>query len=218
MPAKNFKPILKLKSNNHNKVMKQESNQAPDEATLTLWMDGELEGDALARVEAWAKDHPELLAQRDAVRAMSESIKSHVPVSVEPPYPDFFNQRIMRHIEEESAAGGASSKGDGGLSWRGLVGRWAAIPVAAGAMLLCFYLGLQLGDRPVLPARTVAVSPQPLIYTPDGDVSAEIFNSEDGQATVIVLDGLEDIPDDFDIVGVSTPAQDVELVTAQLVF
>ena len=84
--------------------MKKQSNQAPDEATLTLWMDGELDGDELMRVESWAQEHPEILAQRDAVRAMNASIRDHVPASVEPPYADFFNQRILRHIHEESAA------------------------------------------------------------------------------------------------------------------
>ena len=36
---------------------------------------------------------------------------------------------------------------------------------------------------------------------PDGDVRANIFSSDDNGATVIVLEGLEDIPDDFEIVG-----------------
>ena len=32
-------------------------------------------------------------------------------------------------------------------------------------------------------------------------MSANIFSSDDNGATVIVLEGLEDIPDDFEIVG-----------------
>jgi hypothetical protein len=39
------------------------------------------------------------------------------------------------------------------------------------------------------------------IYTPDGDVSADIFRAEGAGATVIVLKGLTDIPDDLEMVG-----------------
>ena len=73
----------------------------PDETTLTLWMDGELEGDELTRIEAWAQDHPEILAERDAVQAMSANIRGNIPASIEPPYPKFFNQHILRHIDDE---------------------------------------------------------------------------------------------------------------------
>ena len=73
----------------------------PDETALTLWMDGELEGDELQRVEVWVREHPELLAERDAVQSMRASIKQHMPGSIEPPYPDFFNQHIFRHIDDE---------------------------------------------------------------------------------------------------------------------
>jgi len=166
----------------------------PDETTLTLWIDGELEGDALQRVEAWALENPEMIAQRDSIQAMSGNIKQHMPSSIEPPYPDFFNQHILRHIGDEIPAGERSQKKSG--FWR-----WFAMPVAACAMAVCFYMGTQVVEvSDSAPPLTVAqVSP---VYTPDGAVSANVFRSEN--ATVIVLEGLADIPDDLEMVGASS--------------
>ena len=108
MHGKNSSSIFNLKFNNSKlkKDMERQHNQAPDEAMLTLWTDGELNGDELARVELWAQDHPELLVERDAVRAMQSSIQANMPASVEPPYADFFNLRILRAIENEKAESG----------------------------------------------------------------------------------------------------------------
>ena len=50
--------------------------ERPDDARLSAWLDGELDGPARAEVEAWLRDHPEDAAQarlwaadRDALRA-----------------------------------------------------------------------------------------------------------------------------------------------------
>ena len=180
----------------------------PDDITLTQWMDGELDGDELIRVEAWAQDHPELLAERDAVLAMSASIKEHVSDSVEPPYPDFFNQRILRAIEEdEMAAQRADSTPTpvGQTSTRGFW-QWLLAPMAAAAMAVCFYLGTQVGSEPAASGSApapIAVVPTevPSVYTPDGAVRADMFKSDDAKATVIVLEGLEDLPDHLEMAG-----------------
>ena len=175
----------------------------PDDITLTQWMDGELEGEPLRQVEAWAQTHPELLAERDAVQAMSASIRAHVPESVEPPYPDFFNQRILRTIEEDQMAVAAPQTGrlreTSPSFWQ-----WLAMPLAAGAMAVCFYLGTQVSNEPASPTTPMvatAPSANSSVYTPDGDVQANMFKSADAQATVIVLEGLDDIPDDFEMAG-----------------
>ncbi|MFK7909254.1 MAG: anti-sigma factor [Akkermansiaceae bacterium] len=173
-------------------------NKQPDETTLTLWIDGELEGEELSRVEAWAQEHPELLAERDAIRAMNVDIRENIPASVEPPYADFFNQRIIRHIEDEQmTAAPASSQASKRRFWQ-----WFAVPAAAAAMLLCFYMGTRVSDPvPTGSPSTLSVSTVPTVYTPDGDVSADMFSSASADATVIVLKGLEDIPDNLEMVG-----------------
>ena len=49
-------------------------NTPPDDNTLALWLDDELEGEELARVEAWAADHPDQLAAREQVREWRKMI------------------------------------------------------------------------------------------------------------------------------------------------
>ncbi len=166
----------------------------PDETTLTLWIDGELEGEALQGVEAWALENPEIIAERDAIQAMNANIKEHVPSSIEPPYPDFFNQHILRHIGDEAATAERSQQKSG--FWR-----WFATPAAACVMAVCFYMGTQVGEV-ADSAPPLTVTQVPPVYTPDGAVSANIFSSEN--ATVIVLEGLDDIPDDLEMVGISS--------------
>ena len=203
MHGKNSSSIFNLKFNNSKlkKDMERQHNQAPDEAMLTLWTDGELNGDELARVELWAQDHPELLVERDAVRAMQSSIQANMPASVEPPYADFFNLRILRAIENEKAESGVRVRSTGSQWMGSKFNKWLALPAAAAAMLMCFYMGTQVSPMPESLAPMAAVSAKPAIYMPDGDVRANIFSSDDNGATVIVLEGLEDIPDDFEIVG-----------------
>ena len=203
MHGKNSSSIFNLKFNNSKlkKDMERQHNQAPDEAMLTLWTDGELNGDELARVELWAQDHPELLVERDAVRAMQSNIQANMPASVEPPYADFFNLRILRAIENEKAESGVRVRSTGSQWMGSKFNKWLALPAAAAAMLMCFYMGTQVSPMPESLAPMAAVSAKPAIYMPDGDVRANIFSSDDNGATVIVLEGLEDIPDDFEIVG-----------------
>ncbi len=175
----------------------------PDDITLTRWMDGELDGEPLHRVEAWAQEHPELLAERDAIQAMNASIRTHVPDSIEPPYPDFFNQRILRAIEEDQMATTAPQDVKNRAKSRGFW-QWLSLPIAACAMALCFYLGTQVSDEPPSQNPPVVVTTPvhtPSVYTPDGAVQANMFQTADAKAVVILLEGLDDIPDDFEIAG-----------------
>lgn len=169
-------------------------NKQPDETTITLWIDGELEGEALQRMEAWAHDHPELLAERDAIQAMNTSIRESVPASVEPPYADFFNQRIMRQIEDEKNAEASDSGRKRSRIWQ-----WLSVPAAAVAMMFCFYLGTRVAE-PMSVTAPVSANVSS-VYTPDGDVRANVFRAEQAGATVIVLEGLKDIPDNMEMVG-----------------
>lgn len=177
----------------------------PDDITLTRWMDGELEGEELCQMESWAREHPELLAERDAVQALSADLREHVASSEEPPYPEFFNQKILRAIEEEQAVSSPTTV-EATAEEKGMRGFWqwltapVAIPMAMAAMALCFYLGTQMGSEPkFITDSTVAAVKEATVYTPDGEVSANIYNSD--KATVIVLEGLEDMPDDLEMAG-----------------
>ena len=176
-------------------------NKAPDETTLTLWMDGLLDGEELQNMEVWAQAHPELLAERDAIRTMSQSLQTSIPSSIEPPYPDFFNQRILNAVTEDGANQVTTSAQSKGGLWR-----WLTIPVAAGAMALCFYLGTQNSALKTNTTQYTTTIIKPTVYTPDSGVEAEIFINAEQNATVIVIEGLQDIPDDLEIAGI--PSKD----------
>lgn len=185
--------------------MKRQDHEAPDETMLTRWMDGELSGDELAQVELWAQGHPGILAERDAVQAMQKSIKESVPADREPPYADFFNQRILRMIQNEQARHSPDT-GESGSQWLGLLwSKWSALPVAAVAMALCFYLGTRVSFEPQAKGPVASALAAPMIYTPDADIRANVFSSHGNGATVIVLEGLDDLPDDLEIVGNQEP-------------
>ena len=169
--------------------MDNQDNKTPDEATLTLWMDGNLEGSALDEVELWVKDHPELLSQRHSIQAMNEEIKAQIPHSTEPPYPDFFNQQIFRRIKQETPITELKEKPAISL-WQHLL-----LPTALASMACCFFVGTKIGGQD----ESSPLSHTAYIYTPDDSVSADLYTAADN-FTIIVLEGLDDIPDELDIV------------------
>lgn len=173
-------------------------NTKPDETTLALWLEDELEGAELAAFEAAMGDDAPLLARREAVRNWRQLVRSGLPAVEEPPYPDFFNSRIQQTLRQTAPAA---------VPVRTRVAAWRAwwLPTAALAgMALTFWLGTMTVERPAAvvevptPVPTVTVMVGPAVYTPEGGVAAESFSSEDAAATVIVLEGLDALPDSLD--------------------
>lgn len=185
MPAKNSKPFSKMNTN-------------PDETKMALWLDDELHGDELAAFEATLGDTAANLAAREEVRRWRSLMAAAVPAAVEPPFPDFFNSRVERAIREPVAAKPAAVRETRwGLWWRNVF-----MPVAACVgMAFTFWLGTRINPRPAeavaaVPPRMVAA--EPVVYTPESGVEAERFSSSPASATVIVLRGVDAIPDDTD--------------------
>jgi hypothetical protein len=171
-------------------------NTNPDETKLALWLDDELHGEELAAVESWASAHPEHLAAREEVRKWRGLMASAIPAAEEPPYAEFFNGRVARTIREqttESHVAAAQRR-----SWQSLL-----MPLAACAgMVLAFWLGGKTA-KTAIPEINVAGAPKaipvdPILYTPIKGVKAEWFSSAEASATVIVLNGVDAIPDTMD--------------------
>lgn len=167
-------------------------NTKPDDTTLALWLDDELEGEELTQVEAWAAQHPETLAAREEIRRWRQMISASLPASEEPPAADFFNERIQHAIRETSHKASAASNV---VSWHRL---WMPLAACAG-MALAFWLGMTTHNNqeqaPVLVNVPTPVE-LPYIYTPEHGVDAESFDN--AEATVIVLSGVDAIPDAID--------------------
>jgi hypothetical protein len=170
-------------------------NTKPDETALALWLDDELHGAALAAFEASLAGDAELLARREAVRAWRLTIGAALPAVEEPPYPDFFNSRIGQALRQTAPRAERVKA----LSWR----QWWLPAAAMAGMALTFWLGTKTGGGrevvQVRPAPVPVVVPVPAVYTPQRGVAAEWFSSDDAAATVIVLEGLDALPDTLEL-------------------
>ena len=169
-------------------------NTNPDEATLALWLDDELTGEQLAAVEAWASRQPAQLVAREEIRRWRATMAAAVPVSVEPPYPEFFNSRVLHAIREQKPVPAVAVKNP--FSWKS----WLMPLTACAGMMLAFWVGKQSQMTPEYDVSNAprAILVEPVVYTPESGVRAEWFSSTEASATVIVLNGVTAIPDTTD--------------------
>jgi hypothetical protein len=175
-------------------------NTTLDESVVARWLDDELQGAELAAFEASIQGDAELLARREEVRDWRATVAAVMPAVIEPPYPEFFNSRIERAI----LAQGTLALPAKAASWRG----WWLPAAAVAGMVLSFWVGTKTGGTPqvvVVPSQNPSPAQggvgQPTVYTPERGVDAEWFSSTDASATVIVLEGVEAIPDNLDFAG-----------------
>lgn len=169
-------------------------NTTPDETTLALWLDDELDGDARAAVDAWAASQPGQIEAREETRRYKAMLRAAIPASVEPPAPEFFNARIARAIETAAAAAPAAEKVIDIPFW--LNPRAWFMPLAAAAgMVLAFWIGSRT-TTPESPAANLAETPD--VYVPESGVNAEWISNNEASGGVIVLTGVNAIPDTTD--------------------
>ncbi len=173
-------------------------NTNPAETDLALWLEDELQGESLAAFEAGEGRQEHHLAARAEVRRLKALLAANLPAREEPPYPDFFNSRVMRAIRQAQQPPAAVVKR---RFWR----HPALMPLTACAgMALTFWLGARthpgaLRDGQAAVAATpVTLIAEPFVYAPESGVRVERFASSDAMATVIVLDGVAAIPDAMD--------------------
>lgn len=170
-------------------------NTNPDEVTLALWLDDELTGAEQAEIEAWATAHPEQLAAREEVRRWRASVSALIPAAEEPPYPDFFNTKVLQSIREQMPKAVVPEK-KASFFWKTLL-----MPMAACAgMVLTFWVGTKTSSTPEIDVTGAprAIPVDPVVYTPETGVDAEWFASKNAAALVIVLSGVSAIPDATD--------------------
>jgi hypothetical protein len=169
-------------------------NTNPDEATLALWLDDELTGEQLAAVEAWASRESAQLAAREEIRRWRATMAAAVPASVEPPYPEFFNSRVLHAIREQKPVPVVPVKNP--FSWKS----WLMPMTACAGMMMAFWVGKQSRTTPEYDVSNAprAIVVEPVVYTPESGVRAEWFSSTEASATVIVLNGVTAIPDATD--------------------
>jgi len=190
------------------------SDPNENEELLHRLADGELEQGVSA---------PELdevsQAELRSIEALSSMLKAELPKKVEPQYPDFFNSQIIRRIERDEArelheaspaSSGSAAEGSGSTApaaaGPGGFFRWFPWAAAATACAVAAFLALQGGGSAAHSGGAVIAS----AYAPASTVQVKTWYSEEAEATVIDLVGLEAFPADREISGQTLASYPVE--------
>lgn len=178
-------------------------NQERKEELIVRWMDDDVltstENEELTQI---LEAEPELKALRDENLQVRKELQAEFGQPGDVPYGDFFQTKLeqaIRDSDKEDVTPAAKSSS----SWRESL-RWWLAPVAVGAMAVAFLAGTRVGKAPV-ENRLVVKSAEErlLVYTPEGGVSSTIVNADAEGTSVIVLDGLQPIPDSHDLMASS---------------
>ena len=162
-----------------------------NEDILTRWVDGQLTPQEAALAAGQAVNSPELLRDREATIQIGALLREHLPLSLEPPSPEFFTSGIMEIIRSESPAVPVKAAQTSRLHEL-LRARWFMPLASAAAVAVAF---IAWNHRPTnAPSVQFAQT-----YTPDPKIIANSYFSEDAGATVIDLQNLDAVPDDREI-------------------
>jgi anti-sigma factor RsiW len=168
------------------------NNKRLEELT-TRAMDECLSGEEEREYALYLKAHPEAVAEVEAFKRIRAALRAEIPASQEPPYPEFFNSHLERMVREsEQVAERAPAK----KSWWASYGTWL-IPASAAA-ILAFFAGMQIAP-PDAPKRDAATAGLPAVYSPIASVHAEAVRDLGLGSALIILDGLDDLPDSVDL-------------------
>lgn len=169
-------------------------NQTPNhlnEDLLTRWVDGHLTPEEATLVAEQSAKTPELLREKQAAAHIGALLREHLPVSLEPPSPDFFTSSIMEEIRRELPAPAARAARASRLpEW--LRAPWFAPVASAAAVAVAF----MVWNHRAAPAPSGQFAQT---YTPDPKITANSYYSEEAKATVIDLQNLDAVPDDHQI-------------------
>ena len=164
------------------------------EEIITRWIDGELNEEDRAEFDELMKDDPEFCARgRQQAEGIGDAMRSEISNDVQPPYPDFFNSQIQKRIRQESRQSSATNSASGfSVLW------WLRSPLTWGAAALFLIMLFSRNDQLSSGDGSYVVS----TYAPDPKVKVERAEyDDDAEATVIMLTGLDPIPDDVEIEG-----------------
>ncbi len=75
----------------------------PDQATLSAWLDGELDATTRAQVDAWLRDHPEEAAQVRLWAADRDALRARFDPVLDEPIPPALLQAVQQHRSPAAA-------------------------------------------------------------------------------------------------------------------
>ena len=173
----------------------------PDETQIVRYLDGMMDAREKAEFEKMLAAHPELAAEMEPLRSVSALVKAHIPAELPVPHADFFNSQIQAEISRDARRPAP----DGWiLGWLRL--RWL-VPAAAAALAFAGFLWL----RPEHGFDSTTVMST---YAPNPAIHTHVFHSEEANATVLMLDGLAEIPAEKAIHGVAVHHSETDAAVA----
>lgn len=155
-------------------------NTKPDDETLALWVEDELDPDTAAAIDRWTADKPEWLERRDLARRSRELLGGALAAEEPVPHGEFFNARIRRETSMAAAPKSAPVPRPAS-GWR-----WLVPLTAAASLVFGFWLG-RSDPPPAAKPAAVAAEFGTVLYTPEVGTEAEQVPAEG--ATVILLVG-----------------------------
>jgi hypothetical protein len=159
----------------------------------------------IAAFEARLKDDPLLSKEADELRALSTGIREHLPAEMRVPHADFFNSQIQVRIAQMDLDE-SRRKGSGSQSLTVTLLTWLRHPwfATAGAVALAILGFVLMRPETQSSGHSLILSS----YTPGLGVEASTYHNIEADATVLMLDGLEDVPADRKISGLSVQSSD----------
>ena len=172
---------------------------------LIRWLDGEMTDTEIAAFESRLKDDPLLSKEADDLRALSAGIREHLPAEMKVPHADFFNSQIQVRIAQMDLDE-SRRKESGNQSLTVTLLTWLRHPwfATAGAVALAILGFVLMRPETLSSGHSLILSS----YTPGLGVEASTYHDIEADATVLMLDGLEDVPADRKISGLSVHSSD----------
>ncbi|MBL9118036.1 MAG: hypothetical protein JNJ83_23710 [Verrucomicrobiaceae bacterium] len=167
-------------------------NTTQNEENLVRWLDGEMDEAERERFEAQLEADPVLKSEAMAMKKMTEAVRMHLPEPEDIPHADFFNSQIQREIEQLKV----TQQREQTSANEPAVLRWWKLPwiIAASAALVALF-------ALVNPKLSGGVTEIVTKYAPDERVQLTVMQSTEANATVLMLDGLQEIPANTPLVG-----------------
>jgi anti-sigma-K factor RskA len=179
---------------------------------LLRWLDGEMSAAEKAAFESRLAADPALKAEAELMQRLSADLRTHLPAEMPVPYADFFNSQIQVRLAQDENQQLSAPAAEGWFGW--LRKPWLTPAFAAAAIAMAALTMWQNG-APSEGTDSLVNS----IYVPNSAVKARSFHSDEAQATVLMLDGLEEMPADRKIVGFNIDRSEVdEAVAATTLF
>ena len=192
---------------------------------LVRWMDGEfLEPEDQRELEVILEAEPELTDLQIGQESLSRDFEKAFKEKSDIPYGDFFQTKLEQAIRDANNPIEERKVVSEPVSWRSAL-RWWLAPLAAGSMAIAFLAGTRMSPVPTSTETIVKniglnfTDVDPVIYTPEGGVTASVVHDNIYGAEVILLEGLQPLDDSLDLMAKRPESTEltlpIEMVTAE---